>query len=213
MASRLLHLAIAGELMKERRFTDPNRFMIGSILPDACADPNEKTANHYKISICGGKKRTYDITGFRQEFGDRMPHDELYLGYYLHLIQDIIYRSYFYPRSAYDPKDPENVRLLHGDYAQINTYVICKYGIVHCPHIPDDFENEPIQKQFGFDLDGFLQQLAHDFDLCPPSPLNFITEEMTDEYVNIAVSACNKEMDAVSKGLPLMNETEYAWDK
>lgn len=88
MASSIIHYAIACELIKRRHFKSPDRLKLGSILADAGYNGN----SHMKIAVAGGHKKTYDLDGYRNTYGESMKQDDLYLGYYLHLIQDIIYR-------------------------------------------------------------------------------------------------------------------------
>lgn len=94
MASRIIHLAVTNCLLKNYRYKDKNRIELGSILPDAITDGN----SHMKIWISGGTKKTYDLTGFRSRFLSEMLEDDLYLGYYLHLVQDMYFRNFVYHR-------------------------------------------------------------------------------------------------------------------
>ena len=61
MASRVLHLAVLEELMKEIPIKDRNRFRIGCILPDAYNLKVPKMGSHLKIFVCGKSKKTYDL--------------------------------------------------------------------------------------------------------------------------------------------------------
>lgn len=45
--------------------------------------------------ICSGTKKTYDLTAFRSRFGRKVMTDDLYLGYYLHLVQDLLFAALF----------------------------------------------------------------------------------------------------------------------
>ncbi len=92
MASNIIHYAITCELIKRRQFDNPDRLKLGSILVDAGYNGN----SHMKISVAGGHKNTYDLDGYRITYGELMKQDDLYLGYYLHLIQDFIYRHFVY---------------------------------------------------------------------------------------------------------------------
>ena len=40
-----------------------------------------------KVNVQDGTKKTYDFDRYREMFGERMLKDDLYLGYYLHLVQ------------------------------------------------------------------------------------------------------------------------------
>ena len=92
MASRILHLIVAKEIIKQIKIKDENRFKFGMILPDAYNGDIDKASSHMKIVICDGRKKTYDLTQFKREFAKEIYENDLYLGYYLHLLQDMIYR-------------------------------------------------------------------------------------------------------------------------
>ena len=87
MASSIIHLAIAEELMKRRSFISAERLRFGVVLPDA--GDGARSRSHLRIQIDERGRKTYDLERFRAMYGARMQRDELYLGYYLHLIQDI----------------------------------------------------------------------------------------------------------------------------
>jgi hypothetical protein len=125
MASSIIHLAITNELTKKYEFKDIARLKLGACLPDS----GKGNSSHLKKSIWGGNKKVYDFEYFRLKFGDLMKSDDLYLGYYLHLIQDICYRHFMYDKYKWNPTIPGNVERLHNDYAIINHYVAVKYGI------------------------------------------------------------------------------------
>ena len=88
-----------------------------------------------------------------------MKQDELYLGYYLHLIQDIIYRHFVYDKYHWNPLIPSNVEKLHRDYAIGNYYVVQKYRLKNEVIIPADFDEEPINQICTFDLDSLVQNM------------------------------------------------------
>lgn len=90
MASSMIHLAIVQEMRKKVSFRDINRLFLGVILPDGAVAGN----SHLKKKICENTRYTYDLEFFRDRYGKYMEKDDLYLGYYLHLIQDMLYRRF-----------------------------------------------------------------------------------------------------------------------
>ena len=64
-----------------------------------------------------------DFELFRSKYGELMKTDDLYLGYYLHLVQDICYRHFVYDKYKWNPMIPGNVEKLHKDYSIIKIYV------------------------------------------------------------------------------------------
>ena len=94
MASSIVHLAITNELTKVIDFSDSARLKFGAVVVDAGAGGNQYGNTHMKIFVEDGKKKTYNLDRYREMFGERMLKDDLYMGYYLHLVQDALYRHY-----------------------------------------------------------------------------------------------------------------------
>ena len=191
MASSIIHYAITCELIKRRQFNNPDRLKLGSILVDTGVNGN----SHMKIAVAGDHKKTYDLEGYRNIYGELMKQDDLYLGYYLHLIQDIIYRHFVYDKYHWNPLILGNVEKLHRDYAIGNYYVVQKYGLKNEVTIPANFEEEPINQICSFDLEGLVQNMNSYFIPIEDDDIFFFTKEMTDEYIAEAVEYCMRELD------------------
>lgn len=191
MASSIIHYAITCELIKRRQFNNPDRLKLGSILVDSGYNGN----SHMKISVAGGHKNTYDLDGYKSIYGELMKQDDLYLGYYLHLIQDILYRHLVYDKYHWNPLIPGNVEKLHRDYAIGNFYVVQKYNLKNEVTIPADFDKEPINQVCSFDLEGLVQNMNSYFEPIEEDDIFFFTKEMADEYIAEAVGYCIQELD------------------
>lgn len=191
MASSIIHYAITCELIKRRQFNNPDRLKLGSILVDSGYNGN----SHMKISVAGGHKSTYDLDGYKSIYGELMKQDDLYLGYYLHLIQDILYRHLVYDKYHWNPLIPGNVEKLHRDYAIGNFYVVQKYNLKNEVTIPADFDKEPINQVCSFDLEGLVQNMNSYFEPSEEDDIFFFTKEMADEYIAEAVGYCIQELD------------------
>ena len=96
MASGIVHLAITKKVCEQYKCKDRNRLNFGSVLPDFAAD---RQAAHMRAVVWGRNKRGYDLNRFRAEFGPKLLRDDLYLGYYLHLVQDVCHRQIMYTRT------------------------------------------------------------------------------------------------------------------
>lgn len=191
MASSIIHYAITCELIKRRQFNNPDRLKLGSILVDSGYNGN----SHMKISVAGGHKNTYDLDGYKSIYGELMKQDDLYLGYYLHLIQDILYRHLVYDKYHWNPLIPGNVEKLHRDYAIGNFYVVQKYNLKNEVTIPADYDKEPINQVCSFDLEGLVQNMNSYFEPSEEDDIFFFTKEMADEYIAEAVGYCIQELD------------------
>lgn len=210
MASRIIHLAITDRISQKYSCKDKNRLELGSVLPDAAVSGN----SHLKVGISGGTKKTYDLTGFRSGFLAEMLRDDLYLGYYLHLVQDLYFRDYVYRRCHWDPSPPGNVERLHHDYALINRYVIQKYALSDTIAVPALFGEEPINKLGCFSVCELLTDMKTDFQSRPAGIIFFFTKEMADEFISYACEKCEQEINAVFHNpINCLDEKALAWPK
>lgn len=209
MASRIIHLAITDCISKRYRYKDKNRLELGSILPDAITNGN----SHLKISISNGMKKTYDLTSFRSGFLSKILEDDLYLGYYLHLVQDLYFRDFVYNRYHWNPSPPGNVEKLHNDYALINQYVIQKYALSNTITVPVSFDEEPLNKLGCFSICKFLDDMENDFQSCLTGTTFFFTKEMTDEFIAYARGKCEQEIHALFNSLDCIDERTLAWQR
>lgn len=208
MASSIVHLAITNELIKRHSFKNVNRLKFGSVIADAGYDGN----SHMKISLPGGQK-TYDFTSFRQMFEKKMYEDDLYLGYYLHLIQDIVFRHFVYDKYHWNPMIPGNIERLHRDYAIVNDYVIKKYRIENDLIIPEKFDEEVINKICSFDINGFTSKIDSYYIPIDEAPVFFFTRNMTDEFISEATQFCLEELRQFDKGQSGIDMYKYAWTR
>lgn len=209
MASRIIHLAIADRISQKYGYKDRNRLELGSILPDAATSGN----SHLKISIANGTKKTYDLTGFRSSFLSKMLEDDLYLGYYLHLVQDLYFRNFVYNRYHWNPLPPGNVEKLHNDYALINQYVIQKYALSNAITNSFSFDEEPLNKLGCFSICEFLADMKTDFQSCLTGTTFFFTKEMADEFIAYACEKCEQEIYSLLNGLDCADERTLAWQR
>ncbi len=212
MASRLIHLAVADRLLCKVHIDDPARFRLGSILPDAKIDSALRAAPHFQTVLPSGLT-TYELGRFLALYGERMASDSLYLGYYLHLIQDMVYRRFMYSIPNWDARIPENIVQLHSDYRKINRYIIESHNLKNGVTAPKDFESEDINLRFDFDICRFLSELEADFEIIQEGKYHHFTPEMAEEYLAQAVDACLHELKALREGLPLCDELAMAWGK
>ena len=209
MASRIIHLAITDCILQKYGYKDKNRLELGSVLPDAATSGN----SHLKINISGGTKKTYDLTGFRSSFLSNILQDDLYLGYYLHLVQDLYFRDFVYNRYRWNPLPPGNVERLHHDYALINQYVIQKYALSNTITAPASFDEEPLNKLGYFSIGEFLADMKTDFQSCLTGTTFFFTREMADEFIAYACGKCEQEIYSLFNGSDCTDERTLAWKR
>ncbi|MFR2235970.1 MAG: hypothetical protein ACLS55_10635 [Lachnospiraceae bacterium] len=211
MASRIIHLAITNELSQQYEFSNIDRLYFGTIIPDGVSSCQDYILSHFKLRISDTGKRSYNLTEYKEKFGNLLKVDDLYLGYYLHLIQDLLYRHFMYDRYHWNPKPDGNIERLHDDYKQINAYVISKYGLHSDIHVPNGFASEKINEIADFEPDRFIQELKNDFERIEYKERFFFTDNMVDEYIQWAVEYCKKELAALENGSYYFDEYEWSW--
>ena len=212
MASRLMHLAVAETILARESISDPARFRLGSILPDARIDSALRAAPHFQRRLPNGLI-TCGLKRYMELFGDRVLQDGLYLAYYLHLLQDMVYRRYMYALPFWDARIPENIRRLHSDYRKLNRYIIESRKLKNSIIAPADFSGEAITQMFDFDIEGFLHELQNDFELSQEGEYHVFTPQMAEEFIAIAAEVCINELKALRNGLPIYDEEAMAWGR
>lgn len=211
MASRILHLAVAQKIIEQVHIKDINCFKIGVLLPDAYGVDMSKADSHFKILLCGGSKKTYDLSEFKIKFDKEIKNNEMYLGYYLHLIQDMIFRRLVYKDYMWNPLIPGNVEKLHNDYQLINQYVKEKYKLNNDIKIEENLCKERIFTIYPFDVDTMVKDLQSDFIDEYTGEIFFFTKAMANEFINKATDTCVNEINALKDGKTTIDEYSYAW--
>lgn len=213
MASRIMHMAVTKIISEKWQIKDWNRFLLGAVLPDVYREGDTSHESHLKILIRGGGWVTYDLTSFKKRYGKRMTEDSLYLGYYLHLVQDLVYRDFVYNEYHWNPTAAGNIERLHNDYRLINSYIIKKYGLRNELAIPSDFEKEPINALYPFGIYRLYDDLKSDFTAFSDGDIFFFTKEMADLFIQRACEICGKELQAWREGNRYVDAYDWAWKK
>lgn len=210
MASRVMHLAIVQALLPRQAWKDPEALVFGALLPDAMPPGSNSRMSHFVA--CQRGMRCYDLKEFRRLYGDKLAEEGLYLGYYLHLIQDIVYRRFLYGPYNLHFRTPAERELLYRDYAILNRYLIEKKGLAPIAACPAQAEEAEIRGRFGLEPRRLLADLERDFTRAVEGEAAFITREMAEEYLGAALALCEKELDALKTGAPLLDPWELAWN-
>jgi len=209
MASGIMHLAITKKICETYRCKVPKRLNFGAVLPDYSEDRRKA---HLRIPVWGRNKRTYDLNGFRARFGAKIREDDLYLGYYLHLVQDVIYRHFVYDRYHWNPNIPGHTEKLHNDYSLLNRYVREKYGLENDLRIPEGFDGEELGQLAPFDPVGLINTMGGFFTQGGTGETFFFTQDMADAYIAEAAETCLQELEALQSGTTVMDSYDLAWE-
>ena len=202
-----MHLAIAKLVMAEYPVHDPARFLYGSLLPDSARAGN----SHWRIS-CGGGLQTIDLSGFRRKFGRALQTDDLLKGYYLHLVQDLLFHQHLLASSDWKASK-HYARLLHCDYERLNHVLTEKYDLKElASSLQEQRITEALQDDIVFDGQELLEAILRDTQLRRRKRAAFFTEEMAHEYIIEAARKCTEEMRALESGESILGRTKASWE-
>ncbi len=207
MASIIIHMAVTVRLLDICGINeDRDGYLAGTVLPDY----NLRQNHHYKDLV--GERRFFNLTRFREEQGDRLQ-DPVYMGYYFHLVQDMVFRDFMYNIHGFSPAERENVLKLYTDYQRLNGYLARRYDIPveilkNMDRIPSDrYPDFPLNRaELEDETDRY-----HNVDICPEGEHFFFTPQMADEYVERATEACLWELGALKGEKEHIDEMQYSW--
>jgi hypothetical protein len=213
MAQRTIHYLLGEELIP-LGVRDVERFRVGNLLPDAIEDLVFRELTHYhdKAEIGGQTRQFSDFERFRRAFDPLVGTDGLYLGYYMHLVEDACYRV-FWHRARFAPRHMtrENVAVLHNDYHLLNRYIVSRYGIRDELVMPEDFAREPINRIYPFRLREFLDEMRGDFSEDPQGTTQYVTEALLEEYLAGAREICRDALRRILSGGEPMDPRDLTW--
>ena len=213
MAQRTIHYLLGEELIP-LGVRDVDRFRVGNLLPDAIEDLVFRDLTHYiKEETLGGRSlRFSDFERFRREFAPLVETDGLYLGYYMHLIEDVCYRI-FWNRVKFAPRDMtrEQVAVLHNDYHLLNRYIVRTRGIRNEIVFPAHFEREPILRIYPFLLKDFLDEMKDDFTENPQGRTRYLTEELLEQFLSEATDVCREALRRILAGEEPTDPLSLIW--
>lgn len=215
MAQRTIHYLFGDILSKENVLKDKNRFLLGSVLPDAYSSVVERDISHFTDTKLPNNQVYFDFMKFRAQFNELIKTDDLYLGYYMHLVEDDFYRQFIREIHMKNdvPHSAEEVARLHNDYHILNAYIVEKYKIEYTLVQPVDFKMEPVNRIVRFTLERFLEDLQHDFTENPQGKTCFLTEDMLDQFIDQYIDLAIKELHSVLNGEYYLNAIDYAWTR
>lgn len=213
MAQRTIHYLIGEELIG-LGVHDVDRFRIGNVLPDAIEDLVFRDLTHYQkdVEIDGRSVRFSDFEHFRCEFAPLVETDGLYLGYYMHLVEDACYRR-FWKKAGLQEREMtrEKVAVLHNDYHLLNAYIVQGRGLRDELVFPEGFEREPINRIYPFLLPSFLSEMREDFTEHPQGTTRYMTEALLEEYLSGAMGICREALRRILAGEEPMDPRILTW--
>ncbi|QJD83039.1 hypothetical protein [Cohnella herbarum] len=130
MGSRVMHYCISTLLAKELRIDD-EQFLLGGIAPDVHKNMNTtKKISHFARTDSEGKLFV-DLYGFHEKYLSNMM-DPFYLGYFYHLVSDVIWVERVYNqkiRALPQPDKKEAQLKYYRDFWRLNGKLIDYYSL------------------------------------------------------------------------------------
>ena len=213
MAQRTIHYLI-GEDLIGLGIRDVDRFRIGNVLPDAIEDLVFRNLTHYQVDteLDGKSVRYSDFERFRREFAPLVETDDLYLGYYMHLVEDACYRIFWHKVRLFDRNmTREKVAVLHNDYHLLNAYIVRSRGLRNETVFPENFEREPILTLYPFRLRALLDELREDFAEEPKGTTRYLTEALLERFLAEAAGVCREALRRILAGDEPMDPHDLMW--
>ena len=184
-----MHYAIGKRISQIYDVTDRERFCFGNLYPDAC--PGEKKQESHLMETGKDGLRYYNLTKFRERYLDLMREDPLVLGYYIHIVEDMIFRKFLQNVKRYKKVDKYPVIDMYHDYNNVNGFLVQKYELPDEIEIPDfipDFIDVKLHPDF-------IAATYKRFTKMPQEGECILLDEaLTDQYINTAIFKCTKEL-------------------
>jgi len=210
MAQRTIHYLFGEIISSQMEIEDKARFLLGSVMPDAI-EAADRDASQFKTKT--DTLLYFDFEAYRNQYFDRMLQDDLYLGYYMHLVEDAFYRAFIYRDCYTMPRTPEEVELLHHDYHILNAYIVRKYQLHNILKRDIPLEHELLFGIAHFRIPEFLEEMSGDFTEQTEGNTVFLTESMLDEFMGTYIPLAIEEVECLKKGTSILKAIDYAWPR
>lgn len=210
MAQRTIHYLL-GELLLEEGIPDPERFRMGNLLPDAYQADGVRRVTHFSVKSPETGEKHSDFEAFRKMFPEKIKTDSLYLGYYLHLVEDACFRVFWKDQGKQDRiRNTEDISYLHRDYHLLNRRIVEKYGLVNRAVLPSAFAEEPINRIYPFCPEELLRELEADFGEQTEGETMFLTEPDLEKFIAFALPVCRRALEGIRRDEPV-DPMELCW--
>ena len=213
MAGRTVHYTLGVLLARDLSKAESSRFLLGSLLPDAYEKPEQRDLTHYTARE--NDLVWFDFSAFFAAFGNEIRTDPLYLGYYLHLVEDDLHRRMIHGRygDRLTPKNDADVEILYRDYHLLNRYLTDAYGLKNELILPPDFDRLPLNDRVPLDAACMIAALDADLHETATGDPAWVTPEMFETFIADSLPVLRAEMAAARNGRPTLTAKDFAWKR
>ena len=213
MAQRTIHMLFSTLLLDKIELFDKDRFFIGSILPDAYTNPVNRKVSYFIKYISEENCLYFDFKDYFGRFQNEIRNDDLYLGYYAHLVEDAFYRYFLYYEKCFMEKIKRyELDILHKDYHILNSYIVGKYALPSHLELPKTFKNELLNEITEFDIKKLVSDYENDIVELYDEKTVLLTETMLEEFVLKYIDVLADELYSIRHGDSKLNVLDYKWE-
>lgn len=214
MAQRTIHMLLAVLVAEKIEITDKNRFFLGSILPDGYIEPTDRKKAHFIKYIAEENCMFFDFAGFDEKYHNEIVSDDLYLGYYAHLVEDAFYRYFlYYEKDLMAKLKSYELDILHQDYHILNSYFAKHYKMPKELEIPEGFEAERLNEIVAFDAQKLVSDYLNDLHEAPGQKTCILTEEVVEEFISKYTEPLMNELNSIKAGSSRLEALQYKWER
>lgn len=194
MPSRIMHVCI-GEMVCTKLKLDRNRFLIGTVSPDAYYNRDFKKLSHFFLST-PSKTAYIDCDAFLEKYRDSLQ-DDFFLGYYCHLLSDnlfheLIASKYLHPYEIEDRK--RRLSMCYHDFGVLNGKLIQYYNLNNDFVYFDDFSLEEIDAKSYRNV---VDSLMNDFEVLNTDQLQIYEFAEIIDYLNGATDISRNRIEEI----------------
>ncbi len=202
MASRTMHYLVGNEVAKHVKIKNWERFIAGNLYPDCVEGPGgrsgRKAESHF-VAVERDKKCWSQVArDFSEKYAAHFPQDELYLGYYCHLLTDWVWHDEVYTKlkESYQAMDFLTFsQPLYRDYHRLNEILRAEYGLQYRTVLKFECEIEEVQLELW---DDYIRELEEDFREdtgATVAELEVLEYERICLFIEKAITICGKEIE------------------
>lgn len=191
MGSRIMHYCITARLADELKIQD-DQFLLGGIAPDVHKNMNTPKAISHFVKTSHDGQIFADYAGFYDKYLEFMS-EPFYLGYYYHLLSDVIWVEEIYKKKIKwlpQPEKKEAQLKYYRDFWRLNGKLIDYYSIEYKLLDVNPVEIEEIDYRHLPDL---IKDLEADFerkDEAKELELEILDLEEVIDILELSVKEC-----------------------
>lgn len=209
----MIHYAISQKIVEQISITNKERFLFGAcILPDASSHEDDSYDKaHYERILDDHSLKGICFEDFYEEYKGSFWSDDLFIGYYCHLIQDAIWfhdivdkHIRIYPRE----EKKQKYKIGYADYERLNYllmqhYSLKPFNMVELMIPVKGFSEERIHHS--------VELFDHWFEAkeCEKSDLELYSWDMIMEYIQKSAHVCCNQIVALKSNSIFVDPVEF----